>query len=92
MIGSGYFSHEQPTRFQPILNALLHQGHDHFLVLPDYADYVACQNRVDELYRDSEEWTRRAILNVANMGRFSSDRTILEYAEEIWGVKAVKSE
>ncbi len=90
MIGSGYFSHEQPTRFQPIINALLHQGRDHFLLLADYADYVACQHRVDELYQDSEEWTRRAILNVANMGKFSSDRTISEYAEEIWGVKAVK--
>jgi len=90
MISSGYFSREQPGRFQPIINTLLHQGHDHFMLLADYADYVATQGRVDELYKNPAAWTRKAILNVAKMGKFSSDRTIQEYATEIWDVKPVK--
>jgi starch phosphorylase len=51
---------------------------------------VACREQVDALYHDEDEWARRAILNVAGMGRFSSDRTILEYAEQIWNVKPVR--
>lgn len=90
MISSGYFSREQPGRFQPIINTLLHQGRDHFMLLADYADYVASQGRVDELYKNPEAWTRKAILNVAQMGKFSSDRTIQEYATEIWDLKPVK--
>ena len=58
------------------------------MLLADYASYIACQDRVDALYRDQEEWARRSILNVAGMGKFSSDRTIREYAERIWGLKA----
>jgi starch phosphorylase len=88
MIGSGYFSPDAPEQFRPIVDALL-QGGDHYLLLADYASYVECQERVAELYRDREEWTRRAILNVARMGRFSSDRTIGEYASAIWDVKPV---
>ncbi len=57
--------------------------------LPTIASYMACQERVDALYRDPEEWSRRAILNVADMGKFSSDRTIREYADRIWNVKPV---
>lgn len=90
MISSGYFCQEKPDLFQPIMDTLTHHG-DHYLLLADYADYILCQNRVDELYRNPEEWTRKAILNVANMGKFSSDRTINEYAEEIWGVKSVQA-
>ncbi|MDM8560257.1 glycogen/starch/alpha-glucan phosphorylase [Candidatus Parabeggiatoa sp. HSG14] len=89
MISSGYFSPEEPTLFQPIINVLTHDN-DHFMLLADYADYVLCQERVAKLYQQPEEWTRKTILNVANMGKFSSDRTISEYAEEIWGVKPVK--
>ncbi|WP_127478439.1 glycogen/starch/alpha-glucan phosphorylase [Sulfurivermis fontis] len=88
MIGNGYFSPDAPDRFRPTVEALL-QGGDHYLLLADYASYVQCQERVAELYRDSEEWTRRAILNVARMGRFSSDRTIGEYASQVWDVKPV---
>ncbi len=88
MIGSGYFSHDEPGRYRPLIDSLL-RGGDHYLVLADYADYVACQEQVDEVYRDSREWTRRAILNVANMGHFSSDRSIREYAEKIWNVAPV---
>jgi starch phosphorylase len=88
MIANGYFSPEDPRRFRPIFDTLTVSG-DKFLVLADFASYLACQERVDALYRDTEEWTRRAILNVANMGRFSSDRTVREYAEAIWNVKTV---
>jgi len=89
MIGSGFFSPDAQDRFKPIVDTLTRHG-DHFLLLADYASYVASQERVDALYRDPEEWTRRAVLNVAHMGKFSSDRTISEYAERIWNVKPVK--
>ena len=85
MIKSGYFSQEEPTLFQPIVNALT-QGNDYFMVLADYADYIQCQHRVDTLYQKTDEWTRKAVINVANMGKFSSDRSIQEYAEEIWDI------
>ncbi len=91
MIGQGYFSPEQPDLFQPIVDALT-RGGDRYLLLADYASYVACQERIEALYRDPREWTRRAILNVAGMGRFSIDRTVREYAEEIWQVRAVPHE
>ncbi len=89
MINSGYFSPDEPNRFKPIFNTLTHDG-DRYLLLADYADYVACQRRVDELYRQPDAWTRKAILNTANMGKFSSDRTISEYAAEIWGIEAIR--
>jgi starch phosphorylase len=89
MISSGYFCSDEPSRHQPIVDALLHQGDKYFL-LADYEAYVACQDAVSDLYRNQNEWTRRAILNVAGMGKFSSDRTIKEYAERIWHVAPVK--
>jgi starch phosphorylase len=89
MISSGYFSPDAPHRFHPIFDALTGYG-DRFLLLADYESYIACQERVDALYRDPEEWSKRAILNVAGMGKFSSDRTIREYAENIWGVKPIE--
>ena len=57
---------------------------DHYLLLADYADYVAAQNRVDALYLTPDEWQRKAILNVAGMGPFSADRTIRDYANDTW--------
>ncbi|MDO8207827.1 MAG: glycogen/starch/alpha-glucan phosphorylase [Gallionella sp.] len=89
MIGSGFFSVEEPGRYRQIFDNLTHHG-DHYLLLADYASYIATQDRVSLLYQDKEEWTRRAILNVANMGKFSSDRTIMEYADNVWNVKSVK--
>ena len=83
MINTGYFSPGDADRFKPIFDALTTQG-DRFFLLADYASYMACQANVDALYRDPEEWTRKAILNVAHMGKFSSDRTIGEYAKNIW--------
>jgi glycogen phosphorylase len=87
MIGSSYFSPDAPDRFRPLVEALT-TGGDHYMLLADYASYIACQERVDALYRDQDEWSRRAILNVAGMGKFSSDRTTREYAERVWNVKS----
>jgi starch phosphorylase len=86
MIASGYFSPEQTDRFQPIFDSLTNDG-DSYMLLADYVAYIAAQERVETLYRDQQQWTRRSILNVAGMGKFSSDRTISEYAEKIWGAK-----
>jgi glycogen phosphorylase len=88
MISGGVFSRGQPELFAPIVRALLDWG-DHYLLLADYADYVACQERVGRAFADKEKWTRMSILNVARMGRFSSDRTIRDYAGQIWGVSPV---
>lgn len=89
MIGSGYFSPSEANRFQDIINTLTHHG-DHYMVLADYADYISCQEQVAELYRDQESWTRKAILNTANMGKFSSDRTIQQYADDVWQAQPVE--
>lgn len=88
MIGEGYFSPSEPNLFHPLLNALFKDG-DYFLVLADYAAYVKCQERVNKEYGNQRLWVKKSILNVANMGKFSSDRTIREYAEEIWKAKAI---
>jgi starch phosphorylase len=74
----------EPGCLQPLVDALL-AGGDPYLVLADYADYVACQERVTAAWRDPARWTRMSILNCARSGRFSSDRTVGEYAREIWG-------
>ena len=88
MIGNGFFSPEEPQRFQPIVDNLLAHG-DHYLLLADYASYIQAQNAVELAYQDQDPWVRKAILNVANMGKFSSDRTILQYARQIWNAKPV---
>ena len=85
-IAEGEFSPENHDLFKPIVDALLNQG-DSYMLLADFASYVACQEEVGELYRDCDEWVRRAILNTAGMGKFSSDRTIAEYARDIWNVQ-----
>jgi len=88
LIVSGAFSAGDPNAFRPLHSSLL-DGGDRYMVMADFDPYVQCQNRVAEAYRDREKWTRMSIMNVATMGKFSSDRTIQQYAEEIWGVKAV---
>jgi len=88
MTAEGYFCTDAPDRFKPITDSLTHGG-DRYVVLADYGSYLACQQRVNALYRDPQEWTRRAMLNVARMGHFSSDRTVHEYAEKVWGVTPV---
>lgn len=88
-IRDGAFSPDDKGRFHAIYDVLVNWG-DHYLLLADYASYVATQEKVDELYRKPQEWTKKAILNVAGMGVFSSDRTIAEYAEQIWHSDPVK--
>jgi len=84
MIDDGMFSPDERDRFRPILDSL--RTRDWFLVLKDFAAYVACQDRVSQLWKDAERWSRISILNTAGMGKFSSDRCALEYAREIWNV------
>ena len=86
MIGSGFFSPDEADRFKPIVDTLLAHG-DRYLLLADYASYISCQKEVEAAYRDQDMWIKKAILNVANMGKFSSDRTIMQYAKKIWGAK-----
>ncbi len=88
MIANGFFSPHQTDLFVPIARNLLEQG-DPYMLLADFPRYIECQERVERLYRNPSEWTRRCILNVAAMGKFSSDRTIEEYAREIWNVQPV---
>jgi len=85
MIGSGEFSPGAPQLFKPIVDTLLQI--DNYLLLADYAAYVHCQEHVDQLYLQPDRWARTSILNTAGMGKFSSDRTIAEYARDIWGVR-----
>ena len=89
MVRGGAFSPGDPGLFAPVVNSLL-DGGDRYLVLADYAEYVACQERVAAAFGDATGWTRKSILNTAGMGAFSSDRTIRQYAEDIWGISPVR--
>jgi len=86
LIFSGHFSRGEPGIFEPIREALLTHG-DYYMHLADLASYAATQSRVSDLYADRDGWSRKAILNVARSGKFSSDRTIREYAADIWGAE-----
>ncbi|MDO9071697.1 MAG: glycogen/starch/alpha-glucan phosphorylase [Rubrivivax sp.] len=86
-VAGGQFSPEEPGRYRALVDSLLWGG-DHYLLLADFDSYVAAQARVDALYREPAAWARKAIANVAGMGFFSSDRTIGEYAREVWGIQA----
>ncbi len=90
-ITAGVFSPGEPGLFRPIIESLLNGG-DPYLVLPDFPAYCACQEEVERAFRDPDRWTRSAILNVARSGKFSSDRTIQQYADEIWKVAPVRAE
>jgi len=83
LIAASHFSPHEPGVFDPILDALLRHG-DHYLHLADLKSYGQAHQRLGELYADQEAWSRKAILNIAASGGFSSDRTIAEYAREIW--------
>lgn len=87
LIASGHFSHGDTEVFRSLVDNL--RQYDPFLVLADYADYVACQDKVAEAWKDQEKWTRMSILNTARAGKFSSDRAIREYCDEIWNVGSV---
>ncbi|MBN1697425.1 MAG: glycogen/starch/alpha-glucan phosphorylase [Spirochaetales bacterium] len=88
MINSGYFSKTKVYLFRPIIESLLDNG-DRYMLLADYPDYVECQKKVSAAYRDRKRWIQMAVRNVGNMGRFSTDRTIREYTEDIWKVKPI---
>jgi starch phosphorylase len=87
-IGSGHFSGGDTELFRPLVDNLL--NHDPFLLLADYQSYIDCQDQVSSAYGDQDLWVRMSILNVARMGKFSSDRSIREYCKNIWKIKPVK--
>jgi glycogen phosphorylase len=86
LIFSDHFSREEPGVFGPLRDALLTRG-DHYMHLADLKSYLQADQQLCEVYADPASWSRRAILNVAGSGKFSSDRTIAEYAADIWNVK-----
>ena len=89
MIGNGFFSPAEPNRYRVLSETLLNS--DPFMVLADFQSYLEVSDRADAVYRNPAEWNRMAILNTARMGYFSSDRTIKEYAEKIWGIDVEKA-
>ena len=90
LLASGDLTPERRDLFAPIVESLLQRG-DPFMVLAVYAEYVKTQERVDTAWRDPVSWTRKSILNCARMGRFSSDRTVSEYARDIWRVSPLQA-
>lgn len=88
IISSGYFTPNNISDSQFVIDRLLSDG-EHFLVLADFASYMAAQDDVDALFRTQDEWTRKSVINALSMGPFSSDRSIREYADTIWGIKPV---
>ncbi len=87
LIASGHFSHGDTRLFAPLVESLLQR--DDYLLFADYQSYIDCQDRVTAAFRDEESWTRMSILNVARMGKFSSDRSIREYCAKIWNLQPV---
>jgi len=85
-IRSGFFSGGDRNLFLPLVDSLI--SRDEYLLFADYPSYLDCQERVGRAYQDQRTWTKMSILNVARMGKFSSDRSIREYCEKIWNVKA----
>jgi starch phosphorylase len=90
LINSGFFSHGDTELFKPLTDSLL--NYDPYLLFADYQSYLDCQKKVSQAFRDRENWTKMSILNVARMGKFSSDRAIKEYCQDIWNVAPVPIE
>ncbi len=86
-ISEGFFSHGDTVLFAPLVDELLNR--DQYLLLADYQTYIDCQDRVSEAWRNQQQWSRMSILNVARIGKFSSDRAIQEYCRDIWKVQPV---
>ncbi|XP_042860960.1 glycogen phosphorylase-like [Penaeus japonicus] len=84
-ISSGFFSPSNPDQFKDLVNILMH--HDRFYLFADFESYIKCQDSVNKLYQKPNDWTHKAIMNIASSGKFSSDRTIAQYGREIWGVE-----
>jgi starch phosphorylase len=89
MIATNYFNQKEYGIFDDMVRGLLNI--DYYLLFPDYQSYVDAQDKVAELYLDKKEWTKKSILNVARVAKFSSDRSVDEYANKIWKVKPVKN-
>ena len=90
---NGYYSPEDPELFREIYNSLLYDGRpDVYFILKDFRSYADAQARIDKKYRDEEGWARSVMLNTACSGKFSSDRTIEEYVQDIWHLEKVKVE
>ncbi len=89
LIRGGGVSPDDRGRFTGLMDGLL--AHDHYLVLADFADYLRAQDEADRCFRDTQAWTRKSILNVARVGRFSSDRSVADYAHEVWGIAPMRS-
>ena len=85
LISSGHFSHGDRELFQPIVDSLIHD--DQYMLFADYQDYIDCQDRVGKAFSDKRSWTRMSILNAARMGKFSSDRSINDYCNNVWHVE-----
>lgn len=90
LLKSNYFEPSEPGIFDVIFNELCYN--DNFLVLADFESYMNIQKNIDDLYKDKFKWGQKALLNIARAGKFSSDRTIQQYAEEIWKIKPVEIE
>jgi starch phosphorylase len=88
LISEGHFSRGDRELFRPIVDSLL--GRDNYRLMGDFASYVEAQAQVSAVYADPERWTRMSILNVARMGKFSSDRSIRDYCRDIWRVRPTK--
>jgi glycogen phosphorylase len=84
----GMFSGNEGDIFRPLMDSLMNQ--DPYMVMADFESYAKCQEAVSAAYRNQAEWWRKSILNVANMGKFSSDRAVHQYADKIWGIKPLK--
>jgi starch phosphorylase len=89
-IESGFFNPEDPTRYRELMGHLRHV--DTYLCCADFEDYLRAHGEIDQRYRDQKWWTKAAIENISHTGRFSSDRTIREYAQDIWDVESIKVE
>jgi starch phosphorylase len=90
LLASGYFSRGDKSLFEPIVNRMLER--DDYMLVADFPSYIDAQNRVSAAYQDRDSWTRMSILNTARSGKFSSDRSIREYCDEIWRVGPVSVE
>jgi starch phosphorylase len=88
LLRSGFFSRGDRKIFEKLVSGLCER--DEFMVLADFASYMVCQDRASAAFRDVKQWTRMSILNTARMGKFSSDRAIREYCEDIWKIRSVR--
>ena len=89
MIAQDFFSKKEPGLFKPIIDSLLNS--DYYCLLADYQPYIDAQEKVNKLFMNKDEWTKKAILNVARVGKFSSDRSVREYAEKIWKIRPIRN-